>query len=935
MKKHVKNWRNANRLNWQNIHQLCCKLVLPLLLWGAVAVSIADGQCSCTGGGYNIGIDPTSQTNILSSGLPAGGVTGACITINGQLKIGSTYIFDNCIITMNDNAEILLDNNVDDVTITNSTIQGCQTLWKGISLIENAHLNLENNTVRDAINAVTMVSHTSLRAVNNTFSQNYVGLYVPYNAFGNTIFFTGGKSGFSGNTFVGSSNLLPPFSSQKPFAGIRFYNVENRLIGNGINGSIQNTFDGLVYGIIDYEGHLNTYSGCIMQNMTSQLGAGIDIQANNATVTVRNCTMTNVRIGVRARNNLQKIDIHHNSIGYTFRGVEVDEQNCREIFVTNNNFSGNSSSFNTGVQILKATNGNYFIDVSQNVFSPSGAAIAADNVNGKLRIQSNIVNLSNPIGAPGMIQTNLASGPTLIEGNTISPNAASGNANIGLNLINSQNAQVTANIITGNAGFNGSNFATAINAGFSTNHLYCCNNVDNWWAGNWFQGICTDTRLKNTIYGHHNTGLYLWNAQVTPQPNHGNTWAEPNINTVWDAVYSGNAANITYSEITTKLPLIPNGYTKIQVPFGASPMDWFQFTGNDPSCQDWTNCGETAFEFQENPNEFDELTPTDLDALNSPTSNDDIANVLHWESQRYLYQKLVNNPTLVNWNTSVATFYNDAQNGLIGKFYAVEKGIRGLNTPSSSLSTSYNSLLDDLEAIGIAINEIDIQLESANEAQTTTLLAEREDLLEQVEQRLGQLDEVKGQIASEKTGRIAQLLSDNAAIVPVASYQGYQKTAFEIYLQTVAADNTSFSTSQQASLSDISSKCPSTDGVGVYWARYLRQYYEPEWVSSLDDCGLLSLRSQEATAEGRQLSGISVFPNPASTILYLTMGEVTRETVSIAVFDVFGKNVLNKELNLGDESADIDVSGLTPGIYFCTVKDGNTILHTQKLSIAR
>jgi exonuclease VII small subunit len=295
----------------------------------------------------------------------------------------------------------------------------------------------------------------------------------------------------------------------------------------------------------------------------------------------------------------------------------------------------------------------------------------------------------------------------------------------------------------------------------------------------------------------------------------------------------------------------------------------------------------------------------------------------------------VNNPTLVNWNTSVATFYNNVQNGLIGKFYAVEKGIRGLNTPSSPLSTSYNALLDDLEAIGIAINEIDIQLESANEAQTTTLLAEREDLLEQVEQRLGQLDEVKGQIASEKTGRIAQLLSDNTAIVPVASYQGYQKTVFEIYLQTVASDNTSFSTSQQASLSDISSKCPSTDGVGVYWARYLRQYYEPEWVSPLDDCGLLSLRSQEVTAEGRPLSGISLFPNPANNSLQLTMGMNTSPNITVSIFDALGKNYLNKEFDLSNEPAEIDVSGLAPGIYFYAVKDGSTIFHTQKLSIVR
>lgn len=942
MKKHVKNCRNANRLNWQIIHQLWGKLVLPLLLWGVVAVSMANGQCSCQLGGINIGVDPTSVTTLTQAinnyGLPAGGANGLCITVNGRLKVlGNVYTFDGCTITMNDGAEILVENNSTTLTIKNSTVQGCQTMWTGISLKENGHLVLENNTIKDAKYAVNMAAATSIKSIGTTYSENLYGLYVNLPTAGSAILLTGGSNGFKDNTFISSSNLLPPYSGQRTVAGIYLSRVSNFQIGNNSNGNLVNTFNGLHHGIIDHYGFINRYSGCIMQNMSAQYGAGVYATNNTGTITVKYCTMTNVHTGIRAFNNPRKVEILNNSITYNWKGVDIDEKGCREINIKNNTFTSSANlSDVAGVYIAKATNGIYPIEISGNSFNSRSGSIRTDNVNGKLNVQNNTINLVSAFQSPGHIQTNLCMGPTLIKGNSIAPNNLSGSANIGINLINSKNAQVTENNLTGNGSFSTGNSAYGIYSSFSTGQLFCCNNLNRWWAGNWFQGTCTDTKLRNTTYGAHNSALYLYQSKISQQPNNGNTWAGSNINTVWDAVYSGDATIISQSKFLTKSSLIPNGYAKILVPFGASPTDWFTFTGNDPTCADWTNCGEPIFGVQNNdPNEFNSLTPTDLDALNAASSNDAIAQVLKWEDQRYLYYKLVHNPTLINYNSAVSNFYNNAQTGLIGKFYAVEDGIRKLDVPPTNLSSSYNALLDSLETINSNIESINEQLETATGQQAATLEAQRDDYIAQTGQLTTQLESVQSQIAADRAIRLSQLQTDNAAITTTTAYQSYQKTAFEIYLSTVAADNYIFTESQQTTLSNISAKCPSTDGVGVFWARYLRNYYEPVWVQPLDECGELATREQtqspdiKLTSRDRNI----LYPNPANGLATISLSAPMQENGLVMVYDLQGRLVNKVAILPGGYQIDIPTEKLTNGFYTIKIVDRNGVVDTLKLAV--
>ncbi|MBK8562949.1 MAG: T9SS type A sorting domain-containing protein [Saprospiraceae bacterium] len=96
--------------------------------------------------------------------------------------------------------------------------------------------------------------------------------------------------------------------------------------------------------------------------------------------------------------------------------------------------------------------------------------------------------------------------------------------------------------------------------------------------------------------------------------------------------------------------------------------------------------------------------------------------------------------------------------------------------------------------------------------------------------------------------------------------------------------------------------------------------------------------SSKLYPHNNSLSGssiISIYPNPASTSLHLNMGVDVRTQVTITVFDAIGRVCLKKVLDLTYDASDIDVSGLSPGIYHLTVKNGDEILHSQKIAIVR
>ena len=139
---------------------------------------------------------------------------------------------------------------------------------------------------------------------------------------------------------------------------------------------------------------------------------------------------------------------------------------------------------------------------------------------------------------------------------------------------------------------------------------------------------------------------------------------------------------------------------------------------------------------------------------------------LHWEAQRYLYEKLTDHPAL-RQDAQAAAFYAASQEGNLGKFYAVETGLANLYDPT--LTPDPVQTLTDLQDL-------------------------------------------------------------NAGIVPEAGYQLNLRSINALRLSALIQNDWDFSAAQQATIDQIAALCPQAGGNAVYDARLLQGNYRvPDW----------------------------------------------------------------------------------------------------------
>lgn len=71
--------------------------------------------------------------------------------------------------------------------------------------------------------------------------------------------------------------------------------------------------------------------------------------------------------------------------------------------------------------------------------------------------------------------------------------------------------------------------------------------------------------------------------------------------------------------------------------------------------------------------------------------------------------------------------------------------------------------------------------------------------------------------------------------------------------------------------------------------------------------------------ENSDLSSFSVFPNPASSLLFIEVGEKANYPINVALQTLTGQVI--KTFNLNEKQGSIDVSALSSGIYFLSLED--------------
>jgi len=81
---------------------------------------------------------------------------------------------------------------------------------------------------------------------------------------------------------------------------------------------------------------------------------------------------------------------------------------------------------------------------------------------------------------------------------------------------------------------------------------------------------------------------------------------------------------------------------------------------------------------------------------------------------------------------------------------------------------------------------------------------------------------------------------------------------------------------------------------------------------------------EEASISAESMSNLSAYPNPVREQLNLSFGLDDSRTIAISICDLTGREVMAKEFEAisGENKTTLDVSQLTPGIYFASLISG-------------
>lgn len=129
--------------------------------------------------------------------------------------------------------------------------------------------------------------------------------------------------------------------------------------------------------------------------------------------------------------------------------------------------------------------------------------------------------------------------------------------------------------------------------------------------------------------------------------------------------------------------------------------------------------------------------------------------------------------------------------------------------------------------------------------------------------------------------------------------------------------------------------------IPLYLEKNTQYYWRARAFKSLDTTAWstawsFTTISEVGLAEPGDIPGISIYPNPASNLLFIQMDNRNEGTLKVQLSDLLGKPVIEQEINVVSavRLQSIDVSALSKGIYMLQIHSGSNVM-TRKLIITR
>lgn len=826
--------------------------------------------------------------------------------IEGTLRFNSSQVWSGLTVKMGDAAQINIDPSIS-LTLTSGTIiEGCETMWKGVSPGLDATLIVDGNSeINDAVNAIYVTQRCTVELYVSKFKRNYRTLLACSPTLQNISF----NLYSAGSIVDGAGPLKPPHSGQAFFeygpkaeSGFRF--IRCSTIGGNLKvgeiGSPKCIFRKCDYGISSFSSFI-LVENCRFEEIA--VGGFIVPWFGSTGI-----------YGEYGYYKIQKCEFFH-----CITGISLYKMN---FLVDDNDFTALTTALfarqsvyyvNPAVALPTITNNDVLNTLQGFILFQNDDSNPQINNNTTDNIGKDAISILDIAGLPNRsyIHTNTLS----LEGGGW-PNGISDGSSVGVRLTTTRNAAVCNNDITNtpdgdeNIGIfaSGSSIATITNnnliqsgasylgahAGIqysmTDNSTIDCNIFTNTTNGLRVNGVSTTTKIsKNTFVASLKQGMVFNMATTQVQTHTGNRWTYPTDVNFPGAVNNGSSvvANRFFVDAAESADLLP---------FVQSAPGWFQnesTPGNTPLCNPGTNICSVPPPFAPGGGDGEMI----IKIINNELTFTDYADASAWLASRQALSWIAVNG--LTTTAPYAAYWSQHYNTSQGKLAQLEADAIAWKSAHTTQEQQMGVLWAEMLAL----------MEGANQSQTA------QDLFESKRQ---QLKTLRNSWDADYTQLLSNWATVNATLSETEIYVYNQKRLNTLLLDMRNRNLMTLTASEQTMLQDVASQCLFAGGPAVLQARYLLSLQgETRW----NDAVLCSDRGQESIGKVSELGTLLVMPNPNDgTFQILLPAGIAAEGTQAFLYDMTGRILRQQNLRSNDER--FDVSGkIPPGLYLFEVRD--------------
>ncbi|MCW5918840.1 MAG: T9SS type A sorting domain-containing protein [Bacteroidetes bacterium] len=846
--------------------------------------------------------------------------------INGNLTLNSCTVYTAA------GAQIIVQN-TGVLTLNNTTLQACDTMWRGIEVLANGIVTLNTSTIRDAENGILLRNKGIVKSVNSNFYDNIIGINAQPELAQSDVY------GFAhltvvGTTFIKANGFKASFIGQPthgtvPLSGIWLNNMFCTIGDNIFN---ENYLSKMEFGIYSVNSHLtltnskfefisnsgswptkpsgtavvswgNSQNTLGVLNMQPLASGGTTVQqcdrgiyAIYSELKAHNLTFRQVLTGIyAARCKLRTADITYNDIQAKSYGIYLSRnEGAKSVTIEGNTITMQGSSKGVGITLDELTNtssANY--NIYNNMIALHAAATGIKS-SFALRPQINYNNINQyTVGSQKPLTT-------------------------GIQLLGSDTATVTCNYIISNYPADtlliSKGMEVAQSKGFNIN----CNHIRFQNCGVYMGGDCT----KNNVYRTNDVdscdmGLYLNTAAIIGQQmQKGNRWLN-----VLNKVNATNLGDPSLSPI-----MVHTNVNTIWHPLNISPNGpWFIPQSGTPD-----QCGNDCYAAF--------TTSEDTLLLYNIARGDTLSTEFIEETksiaQQNLYELLVANDTLRDSDTVLTVFYINNQNTVIGKLNET----KDFQKSAFVINGYFNSLLAASDSLMQQITDSLTIVDSLLKQNPTTLYqALLDNLIQQLNSQQTTRKNLMQQIENIQIGNWVGSTNANASVQPTTLPQINQKTMNELLRKAEQLGEDSLQTDMNTLL-NIALQCPYSGGVSVYQARNMLALfndsleYDDQYACLQEGIYRMAQRGNGFT--NYAAIDFDLVPNPADGKTEVRILSPVDGLTKLTLRTMLGYMMGEWQLN-GEKQFTVYTHKYLQGMYMIEIKDGNGYSRVKKLSIAR